>query len=203
MDNNLKKLSRVELLELLISLSEDYQALAEENAQLKNELSAQRKCVPRSAKVGSLAEAAFLANGYYEAAQRSADGYLREIKHLRDELAKRAEGQARSEAQARAAAAQAERQAHFEMQQAQARADQVVARANAQAQAILESARAQAEETIRVANHRAYATRYREAYSTDAPVQAASRNDSQVVDPLPADSRGIDSQNSSSEGRMQ
>ena len=213
MDNNLKKLSRVELLELLISLSDDYQILLDENYQLKQELSSQRQRISRSAKVGSLAEAAFLANGYYEAAQRSADVYLREIKHLRDELARRVDNQARSEAQARAAAAHAEHQARYEMQQAQARADQIVERAKAQAQAILESARAQAEETLRVANRRAYATRSRDAYPASSSAQNAnqvewsaqsmSEPDPRALSSLQTDPRGIDPVRPDSEGRVQ
>ena len=156
MDKNLKKLSRVELLELMISLSEDYEALADENNRLKKMLSVQR--LPRSTKVGSIAEAALAANGYFEAAQRSADEYLREIKHLKDELAKRAEAQSPAAMGAQAyAAQQAGRQAQVDIQQAQQQASHIVARANAQADAIIADARARAEETLANANRQSHA----------------------------------------------
>ena len=156
MDKNLKKLSRVELLELMISLSEDYEALADENNRLKKMLSVQR--LPRSTKVGSIAEAALAANGYFESAQRSADEYLREIKHLRDELAKRVEAQSSTAMGARAAATQqAQAQANYDLQQAQAQAGQIIARAHSQADAIVADARARAEETLANANRQSHA----------------------------------------------
>ena len=156
MDKNLKKLSRVELLELMISLSEDYEALADENNRLKKMLSVQR--LPRSTKVGSIAEAALAANGYFESAQRSADEYLREIKHLKDELAKRVESQNHTAMGAQAASMQqAGRQAQADLQQARAQAGQIIARANAQAEAILADARSRAEETLANANRQSHA----------------------------------------------
>ena len=100
MDKSLKKLSRIELLEVMVSLSEAYEEQFNENKFLRKELSAQRRSMreaqrlPRAAKAGSIAEAALQANGYFEAAQRSADDYLREIKRLHDEFAQRNEAQA-------------------------------------------------------------------------------------------------------------
>ena len=156
MDKKLKKLSRVELLELMISLSEDYEQLADENNRLRKMISAQR--LPRSTKVGSIAEAALQANGFFAAAQKSADEYLREIKHLRDELARRIEAQSATAVGTRAVAAQqAEQQAQHQLQQAQARANQIVAYAKAQADAIVADARARAEETLANANRQSHA----------------------------------------------
>lgn len=157
MDKNLKKLSRVELLELMISLSEDYEALADENNRLKKMLSVQR--LPRSTKVGSIAEAALTANGFFESAQRSADEYLREIKHLRDELAKRTEEQksAASVANRAYAGQQPGVSSHADLQQAETQASRIIARANSQAEAILADARARAEETLANANRQSHA----------------------------------------------
>lgn len=141
MNRDMKKLSRVELLELMVELSEDYDELSAENARLKKMLASHR--LPKNAKVGSIAEAALQANGYFYAAQRSADEYLREIKHLRDELALRtqemqerstAAGQDRRYARIKA---QAEAEAQAIIRDAQARANQMVAAAQAQAQAAL------------------------------------------------------------------
>lgn len=137
----MKKLSRVELLELMVELSEDYDELSAENARLKKMLASHR--LPKNAKVGSIAEAALQANGYFYAAQRSADEYLREIKHLRDEFVLRTQemqerstvaGQDRRYARIKA---QAEAEAQAIIRDAQARANQMVAAAQAQAQAAL------------------------------------------------------------------
>lgn len=126
MDKNLKKLSRVELLELLVSLSEDYEDVCAENDRLRRMLADQR--LPRSAKVGSIAQAALQANGYFDSVQRSADEYLREIQRLRNELAMRSRGgggqyaqDARAEAQAIIRDAQAQAQRILAQAQAQAR----------------------------------------------------------------------------------
>lgn len=169
MDKNLKKLSRVELLELMISLSEDYEALADENNRLKKMLSVQR--LPRSTKVGSIAEAALAANGFFESAQRSADSYLREIKHLRDELAQRVSNQSKA-AEARVGAMQ-QQQAAFEVQQAQAQANQIIARAHSQADAIVADAQRRAEETLANANRRSHAILSQAQRQASAPSSAS------------------------------
>ena len=89
MDKNLKKLSRVQLLQLMVQLSEDRDALFAENTELRKQ-AAERPPAAASMKVGSIAEAALQANGYFESAQNAADEYLREIKRMRDQVAARA-----------------------------------------------------------------------------------------------------------------
>lgn len=149
MDKSLKKLSRVELLELMVDLSDECDELIAENNQLRRALSQQR--LPRNAKVGSIAEAALRANGYFEAAQRSADEYLREIKYLRDELALRSQ-RSPQEAQAVVSGAEdevlseARAEAHKILKDAQAQARQIVEHAQGQARAITEEAQAQANQ---------------------------------------------------------
>jgi len=88
MDNNLKKLNRVQLLQLMVQLSEDRDALFAENTELRRRVT-ERPPVATSMKVGSIAEAALQANGYFESAQNAADEYLREIKRMRDQVAAR------------------------------------------------------------------------------------------------------------------
>ena len=88
MDNNLKKLNRVQLLQLMVQLSEDRDALFAENTELRKR-AAERPPAATSMKVGSIAEAALQANGYFESAQNAADEYLREIKRMRDQVAAR------------------------------------------------------------------------------------------------------------------
>lgn len=215
MNKNLKKLSRVELLELMVGLSEDCERLSAENAHLKKMVAsrqqslqqaynqqkqlqqqnqqiqqrsqrevqqAQREAqqarqqaqraqqvrqaqpqvqqgvsarvLPRSTKVGSIAEAALQANGYFEAAQRSADDYLREIKRLRDQLAARAES-----AQPAPSSLQAitDQQAQAIVRDAQQRARQIVDRANAQAEAIVADAKKRSEAALAQANRQSHA----------------------------------------------
>ena len=88
MDKNLKKLNRVQLLQLMVQLSEDRDALFAENTELRKR-AAERPPAATSMKVGSIAEAALQANGYFESAQNAADEYLREIKRMRDQVAAR------------------------------------------------------------------------------------------------------------------
>lgn len=88
MDKNLKKLSRVQLLQLMVQLSEDRDALFAENTELRKR-AAEQPSKAASLKVGSIAEAALQANGYFESAQNAADEYLREIKRMRDQVAAR------------------------------------------------------------------------------------------------------------------
>lgn len=134
MDKNLKKLNRVELLQVMVRLSERNDALEAENAQLKRAL-AEKPRMQRTAKVGSLAELAMQANGYFESAQRSADMYLREIKRMRDQLA------------ARVAANQAT-MTDSQLPQIGPAVDGVVRDADAQAQAIVNRATSQAESIV-------------------------------------------------------
>lgn len=162
MEKSLKKLSRKELLELLVKASEMNEALSAENIALRKEVSErpqiqpqqqvqpqaqpQQQRLPQAAKVGSIAEAALQANGYFEAAQRAADDYLREIKILRDRLA----GRVNAMPQTQTRAAQQGGQATAQVQQvnsqaylrdAQMRANAIMNQANAQAQAVVTDAR--------------------------------------------------------------
>ena len=73
-NNDLKKLSRTELLELLIeqaSLNEDYK---KQIADLQRQLDDRLIIV---SDAGSIAEASLKVQGVYEAAQRAADQYLK------------------------------------------------------------------------------------------------------------------------------
>ena len=129
MDKTLKKLNRMELLQLLVKAAETNEALTAENETLREQATKrsnpeeQPRRLPQAAKVGSIAEAALQANGYFEAAQRAADDYLREIKSLRDQLASRAAAvQARQQARQ---AQEAQEQARVQQeQQAQAQGRQ-------------------------------------------------------------------------------
>lgn len=73
----LKKLSRVELLELLLDVSGENEALRAENEILRQELEEKRIRLNES---GSIAEAALKLNDVFAAAQAAADQYLLSVK---------------------------------------------------------------------------------------------------------------------------
>ena len=76
-DKELKKLSRAELLEMLLAQSKEKQRLEEELAEARKKLEDREI---RIAESGSLAEAALKLNGVFEAAQAAADQYLENIR---------------------------------------------------------------------------------------------------------------------------
>lgn len=69
----LKKLSRTELLEMLLDITRENDALKAENTDLRAQL--ELKTI-RLQESGSIAEAALKLNGIFEAAQQAADQYL-------------------------------------------------------------------------------------------------------------------------------
>ena len=167
MDKSLRKLSRIELLQLLLKVTETNEALLVENEKLRSippapaPAPAPQMRLSQSAKVGSIAEAALQANGYFEAAQNAADDYLREIKLLRDQLVARANNSAAANGQRAASPAQASTKIPSERMQAQAEAyirdvqayaDNVIARANEHAESIVASAKATSDQIIADAN---------------------------------------------------
>jgi len=88
-DNNLKHLSRLELLELLLEQGRQLEAaneknllLEEENAALKSKLESREILL---AEAGSIAKASLQMNGVFEAAQKAADQYLENIQRLERE----------------------------------------------------------------------------------------------------------------------
>ncbi len=167
MENDLRKLGRMELLQVLLRVTESNEALMVENAELKSASSMQ---ISRSAKVGSIAEEALRVNGFFEAAQRSADDYLNEIMKLRDEMIEHSKAQAAAQASRGVLGVSEEDQREqsrlFERIQDQAKtyiqdvqtyANNVIDRANSQAQAIVDDARLRSDEIIAQANDQARA----------------------------------------------
>ena len=78
----LKKLSRVELLEMLLDVSQENETLRAENETLRQELDEKRIRLKES---GSIAEAALKLNDIFAAAQAAADQYLLSVKANRYE----------------------------------------------------------------------------------------------------------------------
>ena len=82
----IRKMSREELLELLIQYSEEKEALELRVAELEGELrEAQKKLEDRAIAIssaGSIAQAAMQLSGVFEAAQKAADLYLENIQQM-------------------------------------------------------------------------------------------------------------------------
>lgn len=179
MDRSLKKLSRLELLELMVKLSEENDAIAAENAQLKRALSAKPQ-ISRAAKVGSIAELAMQTNGFFEAAQNAADDYLREIKRLRDQMAARAAAagpaMSASESAGRVPTAQEQAVANATVRDAQVQAQAIMKRANSQAESIVADARAKSEAIIADANQQSRTIIARANRQADAVISAANND---------------------------
>ena len=83
-DQELRKLSRADLLELLLEQSKENERLREQLRQAEEQL-ADRKIEIETA--GSIAQAALQQNGVFEAAQKAADQYLENIQRLAEEAA--------------------------------------------------------------------------------------------------------------------
>ncbi len=85
-NNKLKKLKRIELLELLLEQTEENEILVKENIRLKeeNEVLRQKNEDRKISleKAGTIAEAAFILNGVYDAAEKAAVQYLDSLKEL-------------------------------------------------------------------------------------------------------------------------
>lgn len=76
-DRELRKLSRKDLLELLLAQSREVDALKDELERTKAALSDRQIHIE---KAGSIAEAALRLNGVFEAAQAAADQYLENVR---------------------------------------------------------------------------------------------------------------------------
>ena len=81
----LKKLSRQELLELLLAQSEELQQCRAENADLKKKLADRNYKLDNA---GSIAVASLSLSGIFDAAQKAADEYLYNVRQLADRQAK-------------------------------------------------------------------------------------------------------------------
>lgn len=80
--DRMRKLTRAQLLELLVMESREKEQLEKELAEARNALEDRRLRVERA---GSIAEAALSVNGIFERAQETADQYLENIRTLREE----------------------------------------------------------------------------------------------------------------------
>lgn len=78
-DKELKKLSRAELLEMLLEQSKELE-LTKQQLEIANKRLEERTIVLEQS--GNIAEAALRLNGIFEAAQKAADDYIESIKSV-------------------------------------------------------------------------------------------------------------------------
>lgn len=81
-ENNLRKLNRAQLLDMLLEVSKENEALHEENEYLKHLLNDRRIVIDRA---GTIAEAAFEMNNVLQAAQDAADQYLNNVRIMTEQ----------------------------------------------------------------------------------------------------------------------
>ncbi|MBQ7841297.1 MAG: DNA repair protein [Lachnospiraceae bacterium] len=84
-ERELKKLSRAELLEMLLALTKENRKLKEELDDAYAELEDRRILID---KAGSIAEAALQLNGVFQAAEEAAAQYLENVRRLAEESSK-------------------------------------------------------------------------------------------------------------------
>lgn len=77
--NNLRRLSKVELIEMLLTQTKKVDELEKEVAELKARLEDKRILIENA---GDLATASLQINGFFEAAQNAVDQYIENIKIL-------------------------------------------------------------------------------------------------------------------------
>ncbi len=118
---DLRRLSRTELLELLLKETEENERLRAELDEAHRQLKAREIALRES---GSIAEASLRLNGVFEAAQKAADQYLENVRH-------------RYAAPGSSEAMEA---------QTRARCEQMLRDARSQAESYLQSARIQAQQ---------------------------------------------------------
>ena len=98
-DKELKKLSRAELLEMLIAQSKRADELQEKLNQAEEELNSRQLKVDEA---GSIAEASLRLNGVFEAAQAASEQYLENIRALQDrqeEICAKRDAESKAEAE--------------------------------------------------------------------------------------------------------
>lgn len=87
-DKQLKKLTRTQLLELLLEQIQENDRLREENGKLQESLQSRALIMEEA---GSVAEAALRLHGIFETAQAAADLYLENVKRMARERQTQAE----------------------------------------------------------------------------------------------------------------
>ena len=127
-DKELKRLSRVELIDIIYELQKQKEAADAQVVQLQDQLNTRELHI---AEAGSIAEAAISVNGVFEAAQAAADQYLLSIKAATANMAEKMEA---AEKQRQSILQAAEQQARETLRAAEQQAQKEVADADRQAE---------------------------------------------------------------------
>ena len=127
-DKELKRLSRVELIDIIYELQKQKEAADAQVVQLQDQLNTRELHI---AEAGSIAEAAISVNGVFEAAQAAADQYLLSIKAATANMTEKMEA---AEKQRQSILQAAEQQARETLRAAEQQAQKVVADADRQAE---------------------------------------------------------------------
>lgn len=138
-NEELKKLSRKDLLELLVAQGREQEKLQAELEQAKKDLREQELHIEQA---GSIAEAALQVNGVFEAAQAAAQQYLYNIKQR---TAQTEEDCALREEESRRKAEEAQRAIDQRLEEARQKADTMEAEASEKCRAREETARQQSD----------------------------------------------------------
>ncbi len=127
-EKELRKLSRVDLLQIIVDLNNENLELIQKKEELTNKLNNKDITITEA---GSIAQAALQLSGVFTAAEEAATQYLDNIKKLNDnkkEIEENARKQAEDEA--KKLISQAENQAASIIKQANDEADKIIQQAN-------------------------------------------------------------------------
>lgn len=152
-DKDIKKLSRTELLEMLIEQTKENEALIAHKEELERQIKAlQQELNDRKIAIenaGSIAEASLQLNGVFEAAQAAADEYLQHVREqsaLQQDYAERAEAETQEKIQKMMEdALQAEAEMQAKVQRMHDDTQRVEAATQVKVRKMLEDAQAQSE----------------------------------------------------------
>ena len=100
-DRELRKLSRSDLLEMLVDLSEEHNLVKQQLKAAEEKLNNRQIMIDNA---GSIAEAALQLNGVFEAAEAASEQYMESLRSLsqrQDEICRRIEWECREQAKRR------------------------------------------------------------------------------------------------------
>ncbi len=140
-NREMKHLSRGDLLEMLLELSREHEKLEQENAELLRRLEERELAIENC---GSLAEAALVLNGVFEAAQAACKQYT-------DNVMARSAG---AELRCREKEELCEQRCRAMEQETAARCEELISRAQAQADALVQEAETMARSSLEAARNK-------------------------------------------------
>lgn len=198
-EKDIRKMNRQELLELLIERSSENDALRAQLAEARNTIEELKACPvetepaassgyqPRQA--GSLSEEAFRVGGILEAAQKSAEFYLKGVERMHRECAAACE-QAERETEEKCRSMREESQAHTYqlLEEARKKCDEMEKTAREASDSMIQAAQKEADELIEAAKVKCATMeedlkkRYEEACETAR--RDADRNWTEIKDRL-------------------